>query len=272
MIVTAPVQPVKPVPNALLVQALRQIFVAQARTVLGHLTLDDIRNGKEPSLVVWNQAMTDTLKPLMLRDWQAGMINAARRIMPQLRRQGRVQTEYRFEIAPSKKAWGVHHYSAGQVKYKGAVEKAIGFNFDLHNPKVFDAVDAVTMQFVRETNETASMKLTEATAKLREGLKLGLQRGDAIRTLHGMVREIFTDPARAFRIATTESKRALEAGEMYSRKESGIIWGTRWLAAANACPECLKLNNEERPLGRPFWVNPKGGPYSVVQHPPLHPH
>ncbi len=226
----------------LLVQALQHMFQMQAREVLSRLTLADIRDGKEIDLTHWNRRMVEVLRPLMLRDWQAGMVAAARRIEAQLRR-------------PVKKSFKKGLFS---------------FFFDLFNPKVLDAVDAATMHFCRETNDTVVGELEDGLDKLREGLKLGLQQGDALRTLHGMVREIFVEPSRAFRIAATESKRALEAGEMYSRVESDVVWGSRWEASADACPLCLELDMEERKLGVPFYVDPKGGPYAVVVHPPRH--
>lgn len=42
---------------------------------------------------------------------------------------------------------------------------------------------------------------------------------------------------------------------------------------AHNCPLCQSLAAKgDIPLDEPFWVNPRGGPYAVVMHPPAHPH
>jgi len=148
----------------------------------------------------------------------------------------------------------------------------ISTRFDLFNPKVLDAVDAATMKFCRETNETAVGNLKTAIKDLRKLLKAGLEKGEATRLLARKVSEIFTDPARAFAIATSETSRALHGGQLMAAKENPAVGGKQWLASSDACDACLDLDGEERKLDEPFYVDPAGGAYAIYQHPPRHPH
>lgn len=146
------------------------------------------------------------------------------------------------------------------------------FDFDLFSPRVLDAVDQAAMRFCRETMDTATVDAREAVEQVRRLMREGLPRGDAIQVLAKRTREVFADPARAFRIATTEASRAMHAGQQFAAKESGVVWGMQWLASSDACENCLELDGKQVKLGEPFILLPGGGPYSVIWHPPLHPH
>jgi hypothetical protein len=79
------------------------------------------------------------------------------------------------------------------------------------------------------------MELKQALAELRSLLKRGLRRGDAVGYLARKVRQIFADPARAFRIATTESSRAMHGGALHAAKENPLVKKKEWLASSDAC-------------------------------------
>jgi hypothetical protein len=147
----------------------------------------------------------------------------------------------------------------------------VGFNFDLANPKIQQAVNQASMDFCAATNATASDDLNKTLAALRVALAKGLDEGEALTVLAQRVQALFTDPFRAWRIAATEAKRAASGGALLAAQDSGVVSGKRWLASSDACERCLALDGEERKLDEPFWVDPKGGPYAVCQYPPLHP-
>lgn len=147
----------------------------------------------------------------------------------------------------------------------------IGFDFDLFNPRVLRAVDALTMAFCQDTFQTAQVAVRDAQEATRQLLRDGLPRGAAVELLARNVRTIFADPKRAFTIAATEGSRAVHGGQMAAAQEAGVERHS-WLASADACEHCLKLDGKTVKIGEPFWVNPKGGPYAVVLYPPLHPH
>lgn len=147
----------------------------------------------------------------------------------------------------------------------------LNLSFDLFNPKVIDAVNRATMEFCRETMETATSELTVALDELRRKMREGLAAGDAVSALAIKVRTIFADPARAFRIAATEGSRAVHGGQMMLAHEAGVTKHS-WLASSDCCPDCAKLNGKTVDIGKPFIVLPKGGTYATVLHPPLHPY
>ena len=146
----------------------------------------------------------------------------------------------------------------------------VEFAFDLFNPRVLDAVDRAVLALCQDTLATASEQADEAVRQLRELLRQGMPRGEANALLAVKVRRIFDDPYRAFRIATTASSDVIHDGQMLAAKELGIRkWS--WLASSDACPLCLKLDGKTVDIGKPFYVDPRGGPYAVKTHPPAHP-
>ena len=160
-----------------------------------------------------------------------------------------------------------------------AKQPDMDFSFDLFNPRVLDAVDQATYTFCRDTMATATDSLKASLDKLRQLMRTGLSRGDAIQLLAREIRTIFADPMRAFRIATTETSRAVHGGGSMAALEAGVTRHS-WLASVDACDRpagkvggmyCQELNGKTVKIGEPFWINPRGGPYAVCLYPPLHP-
>jgi hypothetical protein len=147
----------------------------------------------------------------------------------------------------------------------------LGLGFDVTNPRILDAVDAAALSFCRETLDTVAGDVQEALADLRGVLREGVPRGDAQRVIARRVRRVFADPYRAFRIAVTESSRATHGGQLLAARDLGATVKT-WSASPGACPRCLALDGKQVGIDEPFEVDPRGGPYAVTSHPPLHPH
>lgn len=239
---------------------LNTIFAQQARDVAGKVTIE----GGVPDLAYWVRATAETVKPLLLQMAQIGMLQSQRRIDAKLRKPSTLGDLRRYNVGNEAAFVG-----KGLVT-KSAVPKLVS-RFDLFNPKVLDAVDAAAFAFCRETMQTAAGDLGTVLGKLRTALKNGLSQGDATKILAVKVREIFASPMRAFRIAITESSRAVHSGQLIAAKESNVVKSKTWLASADACERCLELDGKNVPLGQPFYVDPKGGPYATVMYPPLHP-
>ena len=145
--------------------------------------------------------------------------------------------------------------------------------FDVFNPRVLDAIRDAVFAFCDATNQTATRDLGQAIQDLRRELSAGLERGEALRELTARVQEIFDDPARAFRIATTEASRAVHTGQYLAAVDSGVVQGKRWLLSSDACPICkgIAATNPEVSLDEDFAVIGTG-PYSRIPYPPAHPH
>ncbi len=164
------------------------------------------------------------------------------------------------------------HRAAGQAHSLGPLG-SIGLDFNVHNPRVADAVDELVLKFCRETNKAMVNSVKETKKKIKELTAKGLAKGTATQVLHAQMRKLFTDPKRSWRITVTEVPRASAAGEIMAWKDSGVVTKKRWLAHPDACDRCLALEDlGDIPLDKPFWVDPDGGPYAVVMHNPLHPH
>ncbi len=147
----------------------------------------------------------------------------------------------------------------------------VGTGFAVFNSRVVEFIRTWTFAFCDSTNETSQHSVNVAVHKLRQELAEGLSRGETAQNLTRRVAKIFQDPQRAHAIAATETARAQHGGQLLAAKESGVVRGLRWLASSDACSRCLALDGKEVPLGEPFAVDPGGGPYAVVTHPPRHP-
>lgn len=272
-----------------LLSVLQRIFQAQARAAMAQVKLDR----PPPDMTPWVDSMVEACKPIILALRQQGMVQAAARIAA--KRRG-VSQAVEMPIAPAPAVSALPSAPNGVRTVRVGNEAAFGprkglglflkgrrrvickaktpelsFDFDLFRPEVIEAANAATYEFCRETMLTATTDLTTALAQLHELMRQGLPRGEAIELLAKNVRTIFADPMRAFRIATTETSRAVHGGQMAAAVEAGVQRHS-WLASADACEHCLELDGKTVEIGQPFFVNPKGGPYAVVIHPPLHPH
>jgi Phage Mu protein F like protein len=290
-----------------LMLVLDRIFQAQARYVASKVTFD----GPPVDMTPWIAATADACKPILLAMAQQGMLQASARIAAKLGRRDEVKmpvvpdpagyvegirthrpgNESIFGnegVQPETAATGLRKVlvrsgistqsqlpslflkGGRRIVYK-SIKQDVQFSFDLFNPRVIDAVDAAAFKFCRETMATATGELTTTLDRLRQLLRDGLPKGDAVSLLAKKVRTIFADPKRAFTIAATEGSRAVHGGQMLAAMEVGVTHHT-WLASSDACPLCLDLDGKTVKIGEPFYIDPKGGAYASVWHPPLHPH
>lgn len=134
-----------------------------------------------------------------------------------------------------------------------------------------EMMDELREQVRRMLRETAKTTQDAINAKLREARrKLKAKKPNA---LSGVLTEIQTQlrsKDRALKIADTETEYAKNGGGQLVYKESEAK-GKTWVCDANPCKHCAALNGKTVPLNQPFWVNPAGGPYAIVLHPPRHP-
>lgn len=240
---------------------LLQLAFRQQAAEVGRLLSPKVLHGDQdvPRLEYWPEHLAEMTKPLVTQLFQQGIVESRRRIAAL--QGGRVfRLPQRIVIHP--------RHTFGERKKK--LGTSLGVSFDLFDPLVLRAVDKATLQFCEETNATAVTDLKTAIAKLRVLLKEGLEEGKAVAQLAREVKRIFADGSRAWRIATTESSRAIHGGGLLNAKESGLKLRKEWLANSAACKECQDLDGEQRELDEPFVVDGTG-PYAHVMHPPRHP-
>jgi SPP1 gp7 family putative phage head morphogenesis protein len=130
--------------------------------------------------------------------------------------------------------------------------------FDLSNPRVQDVLDELLTS--EEFLGIASTTINEARALIGKQAENGWsiqQLADELRAT-GLTRS----KTRAVAISHTESARAYSKGAILSYESSGVVSGTEWLIADNACPICQEFVGKVVPLGGEY------GP--GIQHPPAH--
>ena len=236
---------------------LQLAFRQQATEVARLLSSRSLSEDEEiPRLSSWPERIAAMVKPLMVQLFQQGIMDSRRRLAGL--RGGAAMFRLPQRIV-------AHHHGFP------ARLKQLGVSFDLFDPMVLRAVDKATLQFCEETNDTAVGDLKESIKKLRKLLKAGLEEGKAIAQLAREVKRIFADPSRAYRIAVTETSRAIHGGALLNAKESSLKLRKEWLASSNACSRCLELDGLEKELDEPFYVD-GSGTYARIMTPPLHPH
>lgn len=216
-----------------------------------------------PSLSRHVPALAGALTPLVLPLAARGgrqAVGRIRRLLAGRRAPARVGGPHgaRKAFAP---AW---------AKDEGAGEP-FAFDLNLYNVKIGEAVRQMVFAFCESTLATCRHEAEEAYSLLRDELAEGLSKGEAVNRLAKRVRGIFDDPARAYLIARTEASRATHAGQVIAAEESGVVGWLLWMASADACPLCRKLDGVTVALGQDFAVDAGAGAYSRIPHPPRHP-
>jgi hypothetical protein len=161
-----------------------------------------------------------------------------------------------------------------------AVRERIGLDPDqwqVTDPNLKAKIEQASLAFCQATNQTTSLKLDAALAKLRAELVAGLvDGGDSIPQLTKRVQSVFDQAtkSRARMIAASEAARAVHAAQEQSAIDSGVVVGMEWLVSGDACPLCLQIAAEVRmvPLGTRFAEVGNNPSYKDVRHPPAHPH
>lgn len=236
-------------------KAVQEIFARQRHFVLtgskSQLRLTFTRleaDGKHVTKeVIWRE-------PVDLSDWDHEMAEAARPFIAiQMEASGK-EVLARLGLSDEEKKWNIHA------------------------PHVRQVIDRAAMRFSRETNQTTSMQINDAIAKLRDDLTAGITgTQNTPEELTKIVSDVFdqAEGYRAERIALTESSRAVHAGQAMAAKESGVVKGLKWLLSDDACAICQGIkdaNPDGIPLDGSFDHDGGDGPYSDVPYPPAHPY
>lgn len=246
---------------------LLQLAFRRQATEVSQLLSPEVLRGEQDSLRLehWPELLAETVKPLVTQLFQQGIVESRRRIAAL--QGGSAAAVFR---PPQRIVVHPRHTFGERQKKLGAA--TVGASFDLFDPLVLRAVDKATLQFCEETNDTAVTDLKTAIRKLRKLLRDGLEEGKAVALLAREVKRIFADPARAWRIAVTESSRAIHGGALLNARQSKLNLKKEWLASSDACGQCLELEEKGAiELDEPFVVDGTG-PYARVMHPPRHPH
>ncbi len=220
-------------------------------------------------LSAWIPSFVEAAIPIISVFTRAGQQSRARELLATIEARHRKKKSTALSVPA---AWPHRQKSLAGPWAGGATGFAdMSIGFDVFNPNVAEFIRNSTYAFVKSTLETAATDATKAYHQLRGALAAGLSGGEGTQEINRRVYRIFADPFRAQRIGQTEAQRACNAGSFMLAASTNLVTHTRWLASPDACPACLELNGQERELGKPYYVNPKGGPWAIILHPPKHP-
>lgn len=180
-----------------MVQALRAEYALQRADVLTRLTGAKARRGTRH----WKPEGTKAIDVAALWNanrWDTRMSQAGQRLMQAL------------------------YGDAGTVTAGTLGAKYV---FDVHDPKVTDAIAGRTVRIVG-TNETTRQQVADTIAQ-------GEAEGETIPQLAERVGHVFdvASDSRAEMIARTETIGGANEGSMLSAQQSGIVSGKTWLSA-----------------------------------------
>jgi SPP1 gp7 family putative phage head morphogenesis protein len=127
------------------------------------------------------------------------------------------------------------------------LELSIGVDWELVNVEL--------SQWIRSHAGALATQLTEVTRRsLAETIATWMQDGTGFPDLVGRVERI-VGPARAMRVAVTETTRAFAAGNRAAWKQQrDVVEARQWFTAEDelVCPVCAALNMQVADLDKPF--------------------
>jgi hypothetical protein len=143
--------------------------------------------------------------------------------------------------------------------------------FALDVPEVREFVQRMGVHFAVEVNGTSVRHASEARRYFRNELAGGLERGEAQARLTQRLDKIFKNPVRTEMIAHNEGSRGIHGGQFLAMQRVDEPMAKFLIASDDACEICLGVAARGPiPMDEPFYVFPKGGPYSTPLFAPIH--
>jgi HK97 family phage portal protein len=219
-----------------MIEALKEFFGRQAKSVLGHKkTLDEAEVKALPAKGWFD-----------LDQWTDEM--------------------YR-QMLPMVEIYYDHAASQTVTRLGGDVEL-----LKVVQPNLREAVAKATMLFCQSTQESTSQEIGAALGQLRTQIAEGLEVGDVKNAMMERVQKVFDrlSNERAYQIGHTEASRAQHNGMIITAQESGVAKAKRWILSSDACEICRPLAGKTVALDEPFMTDGTG-PYAAIDSPPRHP-
>jgi len=145
----------------------------------------------------------------------------------------------------------------------------------IRSPEVVEAARAATLDLCQETIDSFLSGTNREIGKVREEIAESLANGERPGSLTDRIAAWMEPEARwrARRIATTESARAFNLGQVKSTEELDFVAGYKWVLDSDACPLCHAVQRQCPiiPKGGTFAQNGKNKTYQQIKMPPLHP-
>lgn len=142
---------------------------------------------------------------------------------------------------------------------------------------IMSAIQDAAMKLSQSVNETTSLEVDEAIARMHDAIQEGVAFGDSSEELTKSINAIFdrATESRARMIARTESARAIHMGQLMQIEEAGLKAKLFWELAESPCPICIAIAESTKngvDLGKSFAILGDANPaYAEVLCPPAHP-
>jgi SPP1 gp7 family putative phage head morphogenesis protein len=144
----------------------------------------------------------------------------------------------------------------------------------VRSPEVVEAARAATLDLCDETIQNFLSATTAEIERVREEIAESLANGERPGSLTDRIAQWMEPEARwrARRIATTESARAFNLGQVKSTEELDFVAGYKWVLDGDACPVCHAIQRQcpVIPKGGMFAENGKNPTYKRITMPPAH--
>ena len=177
---------------------------------------------------------------------------------------------------------------SGQEAIDAVRRAQVSISFNLQNRRAQEFIEDAAKRMANDTTQTL-------TATLRDELTAGIDAGESTSKIATRIEQspaVTATRARAERIARTETAFAAIKGTEEGWRQSGVVYGWKYLLAPDACPVCVaaadKLNKRVVKLGdaafdvgtvlevegqkSPTVLNYEPDPGKGLVIPPVHPH
>ncbi len=145
----------------------------------------------------------------------------------------------------------------------------------VRNPWAIQSARTAAFDLCQETVENFLIASGAEIDRLRQEAARAISTGETAGDLVDRMSRWFNDESRwrARRIATTESARAFNAGQVLSTQDLDFVAGYKWVLSDDACPRCHAVARlcPVIPKNGTFAENGKNATYKKVKFPPLHP-
>ena len=132
-------------------------------------------------------------------------------------------------------------------------------------PRINESVARQTLEFCQDTLNQTELAINEAYNQVKQELASGLLEGNTRVEMTRRIQEVFDTltTETAHNIAVTESSRAQHGAVIQTAQESDLVEGMRFLLTSDACPKCVKVNEEWGNKIIPFGTNISGNTYTA---------
>jgi SPP1 gp7 family putative phage head morphogenesis protein len=157
-----------------------------------------------------------------------------------------------YELALAGMTSGEKTLTLGTATKSQRATPSVGVSFDLLNQQALDWVRQYSFDLIKGID-------ADTVNLVRKAIDTGIAEGQSLDQIAAALGETFTDPARARKIAATESLKAYNQSA-FQRWQSAGVTQAEWTTVqdAHVCPICRRLNGQVADINV-GWTDPDTG-------------